>query len=158
MHFEHGTDPLHTRACSRDTETNAETRSIHLANICGRCGSRAKQIRHGACSAAVSGRRNRQNSARHQQSNTHSRQMQQVRVDGRPQKSQRDDISVSLTQRQHVKHASKSSSIENIWHVTLKRKRRNKNQLGSMEPIWQVVLIKAECGAFLWAASARMQK
>jgi hypothetical protein len=57
MTFQHGVDPLRTRTCSRDTQTHAETRPTPIANICGRRGSRAKQIRRGACSAAVSSKK-----------------------------------------------------------------------------------------------------
>ena len=54
MTFEPSADPLRTRTCSRDTRTHAKTRQIHIANICGRRGSRADRILHSACSAAVS--------------------------------------------------------------------------------------------------------
>jgi hypothetical protein len=55
MTFEHSPTPLHTRTCSRDTQTHAETRQIHIANTCGRRGSRAKRNRQSAFSAAVFG-------------------------------------------------------------------------------------------------------
>jgi hypothetical protein len=44
---------IRSRTCSRDTQTQSETRQIHMANICGCRGPRASRARRSACSAAA---------------------------------------------------------------------------------------------------------